>query len=164
MLIAIWATMCSAESVSQDQIRQISEQVQGIKSDVLGIANSLIQLEERSIYPDESRVSVFVTFADGEDIPLGKVRVRIDGKEAVLHTYSPGELVALKRGGAQRVYTGNVSSGRHQLEVAVIDNDKAAGDDLNFEIFRFYKFMSPKVIEISLAGKTFGKYVVNFRE
>ncbi|MDX8386715.1 MAG: hypothetical protein R8M11_09415 [Gallionella sp.] len=152
-----------AETVTREQIRQMNQQVEGIKSEILDIANSMIQLDERLIFPEKSRISLFITFTEGDEVSLEKLSVKIDGKEAVIHTYTPSELNALQHGGAQRIYTGNVSGGMHLLEVAAIDSsDEGAAH--SFEEFRFEKSMNPKVIEISISGKTFGDHAVDFKE
>lgn len=56
-----------AEEVSREQIKGLDEQVQDIKADVLAISSELMQLEEKLLYPSNTQVSLFVSFAPGED-------------------------------------------------------------------------------------------------
>jgi len=163
ILTFVCAATSMAESVTREQIVQMNQQVEGIKAEVLDISSSMIRLNERLIFPEESRVSLFITITAGDEVSLKKVSVRLDGNKAVIHTYTPNELNALQHGGAQRIYTGNVSRGEHLLEVAAIDSfDEGAVH--SFEEFRFYKLASPKVIEVSIGEKTFGDHAVDFRE
>ncbi|MEJ2699436.1 MAG: hypothetical protein P8Z70_07230 [Desulfuromonadales bacterium] len=46
-----------AEEVSKDQMKGLDEQVQDIKTDVLGIAVELNQLEEKLLYPSNTTES-----------------------------------------------------------------------------------------------------------
>jgi len=159
----VCAATCAAETATRGQIGQTNQQVEAIKSEVLDIANSMIQLEETLIFPEKSRVSLFITLAEGDEVSLRRVSVKIDGKVVVTHSYKNKELNALNLGGAQRIYTGNISGGKHLLEVAATDSaDKGAAN--KFEKFIFQKYMRPKVIEVSISGKTFGGHDVKFKE
>ncbi len=163
MLICMFAFTSMAETVTRDQLTKLNQQIEDVKADALDIANSMIQLNERYIFPEKSRVSLFVTFADGDEVSLDKISLKIDGRKVVVHKYKVKELIALQQGGAQRIYTGNVLQGRHLLEVTAADHpDDGGATDL--EEFRFDKFMSPKVIEISIGGKAFGGHTVDIRE
>src|SRR3990170_3892127 len=105
--------------ISKEQIKGLDEQVQEIKSDVLGIAAELNQLEEKLLYPSNTQVAVFVSLAGGETFRLDSVEIQLDGEPVAHHLYTFKELEALQKGGVQRIYTGNVSSGDHDLEVFV---------------------------------------------
>ena len=47
------------------------------------------------------------------------MQIQIDGEPAAHHIYSFKELQALQKGGVQRIYTGNIPTGEHQLEVSI---------------------------------------------
>ena len=63
-MIVLWMTcpvvLTAAPELSQEQMRSLDEQVQEIKSDVLGIASELSNLEERLLYPTDTQIAVFV--------------------------------------------------------------------------------------------------------
>jgi hypothetical protein len=133
-------------------MRSLDEQVQEIKSDVLGIAAELGSLEEKLLYPSDTQVAVFVSLAEGETFRLDSVRVQIDGLPVAHHIYSFKELEALRKGGVQRIYTGNVRVGDHRLEVSV--NGKSGDDDFSeHESFTFSKAVEPKLVGITLSGR-----------
>ena len=67
------------QEISKEQIKGLDEQVQEIKSDVLGIAAELNQLEEKLLYPSNTQVAVFVSLAGGETFRLDSVEVQLDG-------------------------------------------------------------------------------------
>ncbi|HET6933221.1 MAG TPA: hypothetical protein VFI72_00195, partial [Candidatus Angelobacter sp.] len=93
----------------QQQMRDLDEQVQQTKSDVLSIAAELTQLEEKLLYPSGTQVAVFVALAKGDQMRLDAVRLQIDGQLVAHYIYSAKELEALRKGGVQRIYVGNVA-------------------------------------------------------
>jgi hypothetical protein len=150
------AGTASAEDVSKEQMQSLDEQVQEIKSEVLSIAAELNRLEEKLLYPSGTQLAVFVSIAEGETLELDSVRVSIDGELVAHHIYSFKELQALQRGGVQRIYTGNVTTGEHQIEVAVAGKGPLGGEFGNVESFPFQKDVEPKLVGVRLAGGDFG--------
>ncbi len=150
-LIAAFPLAVFAQDISGDDMRSLDGQVQEIKSDVLSIASELDNLEERLLYPSNTQVALFVALAEGETFRLDAVQVEIDGELATHHIYSYKELEALQKGGVQRVYTGNVPTGDHQLTVTVMGKLKN-GQDLNqSDSFVFAKGVEPKSLGITLS-------------
>ncbi len=141
-----------ASAGSKEQMRSLDEQVQEIKSDVLEIAAELRGLEERLLYPSNTQVAVFVSLEEGETFRLDSVRIEIDGELVAHHIYSFKELEALQKGGVQRIYTGNVATGEHQLQVSVAGKLESGGDLSGTESFSFSKEVEPKLVGITLAG------------
>jgi hypothetical protein len=134
----------------------LDEQVQEIKSDVLRIASELSLLEEKLLYPSNTQVAVFVSLAEGETFRLDSVQIQIDGEVVAHHIYTFKELEALGKGGVQRIYTGNVPTGEHQLEVS-IDGKLPSGEDFRgSESFGFRKEVEPKLVDLTLAGPGLG--------
>lgn len=136
----------------QQQLRGLDEQVQEVKSDVLSIAQELNQLEEKLLYPSGTQVAIFVELAKGEQMRLDAVRLQIDGQLVAHHIYSFKELDALRKGGVQRIYVGNVSTGDHQLEVLVDGKLDGGADFSRTDHFTFRKEVKPKMVGLTLAG------------
>jgi hypothetical protein len=156
--LLLW--LCSAAGWAQEndrqQMRGLDEQVQEIKSDVLGIAEELSRLEEKLLYPSGTQVAVFVALAEGDQMRLDAVRLQIDGQLVAHYIYSFKELEALRKGGVQRIYVGNVPTGDHQLEV-LIDGKLQGGADFNQTgQFTFRKGIEPKLVGLTLAGPDSG--------
>jgi hypothetical protein len=139
------------KEISREQIKGLDEQVQEIKSDVLGIAADLNQLEEKLLYPSNTQVAVFVSLASGETFRLDSVEIQLDGEPVAHHLYTFKELEALQKGGVQRIYTGNVRSGGHDLQVSVIGKTGGGFDFQKSERFKVNKDVGPEIVEISLA-------------
>lgn len=150
LLLCVAAVSGASEDDSRQQMQSLDEQVQEIKSDVLGIAAELSSLEERLLYPSNTQVSVFVSLAQDEAFRLDSVEIQIDGQPVAHHIYSFKELEALKKGGVQRIYTGNVPTGDHQLDVTVAGKDDSS-DVHSTRTFTFRKEAEPKLVELVLA-------------
>ena len=146
-----------AQDISGDDMRSLDGQVQEIKSDVLSIASELSNLEERLLYPSNTQVAVFVAIEDDNDFRLDAVKIEIDGELATHHIYSYKELEALQKGGVQRIYTGNVPTGDHQLSVTMIGKLKNGTEFNKTDQFSFAKGVEPKALGITLAGPGLGK-------
>ena len=152
LLATIPAVSARSEPASREQMRGLDEQVQEIKSEVLEIAAELSRLEERLLYPSDTHVAVFVSLSDGGPFRLDSVQVEIDGMPVARHIYSFKELEALRKGGVQRIYTGNLATGEHQLAVSVA-GARADGAALSSsESFVFTKDVGPELVGISLVG------------
>lgn len=158
LTMAMLVLSCSAyaEDISKDQMKGLDEQVQDIKGDVLGIAAQLTQLEEKLLYPSDTQVAVFVSLVEGEQFRLDGVSLELGGKSVANHLYSFKELEALQKGGVQRIYTGNVTTGDHDLQVTLIGKSESGADLLRTETFTFNKSVGPKIVEIILAENSLG--------
>jgi hypothetical protein len=140
------------QEVSKEQIKGLDEQVQEIKSDILGIAAELNQLEEKLLYPSNTQIAVFISLASGEKFRLDAAEVQLGGKLVAHHLYTFKEVEALQKGGVQRIYTGNIRSGEHELQVAFMGKAEGGGDVRRTEIFKVEKGVGPRIVEITLAG------------
>jgi len=146
-----------AEDAQREQMKGLDEQVQEVKSDVLSIAAELSQLEERLLYPSNTHVAVFVSLAQGETIRLDAVQIQIDGQLAAHYIYTFKELEALQKGGVQRIYTGNIATGQHEIEVSLSGKLQSGKDYQRTERFPLSKGIEPKLIGVTLAGPDSGK-------
>jgi hypothetical protein len=145
-----------AQDVSREQMKGLDEQVQEIKADVLAIAAELSQLEERLLFPSNTQVAVFVALESGESYRLDAVELQVNGRPVAHHIYSYKELEALQKGGVQRIYTGNVPTGEHDLLVSVRGKLSSGRDFSRTETFRFNKGVEPKLVGLTLGNPDAG--------
>src|SRR2546426_386826 len=153
-----------AQKNDQQQMRGLDEQVQEIKSDVLRIAAELSRLEEKLLYPSGTQVAIFVALAKGDTMRLDAVRLQIDGQLVAHYIYSFKELEALRKGGVQRIYVGNVATGDHKLDVLVDGKLEGGADFSRTERFTFRKEVKPKMVELTLAGPSSGNTPITLGE
>ena len=140
----------------KQQMRGLDEQIQEVKSDVLQITAELSQLEEKLLYPSGTQVAVFVALAKDDTMRLDAVQLKIDGQLAAHYIYSFKELEALRKGGVQRLYVGNVATGDHQIEVVVDGKLEGGADFSRTGQFAFRKEVKPKLVGLTLAGSNSG--------
>ncbi len=142
----------TAQDLSGDDMRSLDGQVQEIKSDVLDIASELGNLEERLLYPSNTQLSLFVSMPANESFRLDAVKIEINGEMATHHIYSFQELEALRKGGVQKVYAGNIVTGDHELRVTMLGKLENGKDFDQSGSFTFNKGVKPKSLGITLAG------------
>src|SRR5712691_4708949 len=164
LLLCLGSVHGWAQQNNQQQMRGLDEQVQQIKSDVLSIAAELNQLEEKLLYPSGTQVAIFIALAKGDQMRLDAVRLEIDGQLVAHYIYSSKELEALRKGGVQRIYVGNVATGDHQLNVLVDGKLKGGADFNRAEHFTFHKEVKPKFVELTMAGPDAGKTPITLGE
>ncbi len=156
VVMSAWLCICAqpltADESARAQMKGLDEQVQEVKSDVLGIAAELNQLEEKLLYPSDTHLAVFVSMPHGETLRLDAVQIQIDGQPAIHYIYSFKELDALRKGGVQRIYSGNIATGAHELAIAVSGKLANGKDYSQSERFPFTKEIKPKLLGVSLAG------------
>jgi hypothetical protein len=152
MLVSVSTVSGWAENVSREQIKGLDEQVQEIKSDALGIAAELNRLEEKLLYPSNTQISLFISLAPKTRLRLDAVEIQIDGKAVAHYLYAQKELEALQGGGVQRLYTGNIKQGEHELQVSFSGKSGGGGDLQQSASFRITKDIAPKIVGITLAA------------
>ena len=142
------------QEISRDQVKGLDEQVQEIKGDALSISAELAKLEEKLLYPSNTEVSVFISLKSGETFRLDSVDIQMDGKPVTHHLYTLKELEALRKGGVQKIYTGNVRTGEHDLQVQSSGKTTGGSDFQKSEHFKVSKDVAPKIVEVSLASES----------
>ena len=116
----------------------LDEQIESLKEDVIAINRELFILEEELLFPGSTQVAVFVAMDTGTFFELEGVELKQKNKTVAAHLYTERELGALKKGGIQRLYIGNITEGEHEF-VAVFTGkgpsgrDFKRGADLTFE-------------------------------
>ncbi len=157
-----WAQQADQQKPQNDQqkMRGLDDQVQEVKSDVLSIGQELNRLEEKLLYPSGTQVSIFVSVAKGDQMRLDAVRLQIDGQLVAHHIYSFKELDALRKGGVQRIYVGNLATGDHKLEVVMDGKLEGGADFSRTELFSFSKEVKPKLLGLTLAGPSSGNNAI----
>ena len=177
VLVLVCALLCAGLPTATDaetgppaaaDMKSLDEQVQEVKTDVLAIAAELRNLEEKLIYPSNTQVAVFVSMktergepaapaesgASQQSVPIDAARISIDGEPVSQHLYSFKELQALARGGVQRIYTGNLRTGKHLLEVQISGSTRSGEIAEQTHSVEFEKAVDPKSLGIVLRGES----------
>lgn len=94
---------------------ELNNELQALKEELLNINRDLFILEEDLLYPASTQINIFVSQDGGKFFALDSVQVKLNGKMLTSYLYTERELDALQRGGIQRLYVGNLETGKHEL-------------------------------------------------
>ena len=95
---------------------------------------------------------MFVSMDAGPYFKLDGVTLKINDKPISTHLYTKHEVGALQRGAVQRLYTGNIPTGEHEL-VALITGIGPEGREYHRAVsLDFEKASDTKYIELKIQG------------
>ncbi len=140
----------AGEQAAQETQPNLDSQIQDLKREVLKINRELFLLEEELLFPSSTQVTVFLSVDAGNLFTLDSVKLEIDGKEVAAHLYTTREFNALRRGGVQRLYTGNLKSGDHEVVALFVGKGPQGRDYRRAADLTFTKGMGPKFIELKI--------------
>ncbi|HEX4234181.1 MAG TPA: AraC family transcriptional regulator [Caldimonas sp.] len=128
--------------------------IQDAKADVIKLNRDLLVLEEELLFPANTQVALFVSMDVGTMFQLDSVQVQLDDKVVANYLYTALEVDALHRGGVQRVYLGNLKTGKHELVAYFTgkgphDRNYKRGANVKFE-----KTTEAKYIELRIQDST----------
>ena len=135
----------------------LEEDVNTLGAEVDDLARDISLLEKELLFPPLTRVQVYISLtADAQFTPRSLV-LMIDGDEKSFHIYSDSDVAALRLGGLQRFWEGNVAMGEHQLTAIVkgVDKkDRVIEEELQFN---FEKKNSGHSLEIRITAEPSSK-------
>lgn len=140
-------------SAGDADYKALDGEVQSLQQEILEVSRDLFMLEEELLFPATTQVAVFLSMDVGEFFQLDSVQLKIGDKEVANYLYTQREVDALKRGGVQRLYVGNLKLGEHELVAFFIgkgphDRDYRRGANLTFK-----KGIGPKYIELKIVDQ-----------
>lgn len=128
--------------------------IEALKKEVLSLNRDLFILEEDLLFPSNTQFSIFLSMDAGALFTLDSVQLKVDDKNIANHLYTERELAALKRGGVQRLYIGNLPSGEHEI-VAIFTGIGPKGRDYRRgETIVIEKTTEPQFVEFMIADDT----------
>lgn len=109
-------------------IEAMDVKIQRLKDDVLDLNTRLFRLQEDLLYPEDSSLVIFLSVEGGNYFELDSVKLVLDDAMVTTYLYTDREVTALRKGGIQRLYMGNVKAGDHQV-AAVFTGKGPQGQD-----------------------------------
>ena len=106
------STSTASNSVPQEQV---SLSVEELKKQVIKLNRDLFILEEDLLFPANTQLVVYLSFATGKFLNLDSISLKVDDELVASHLYTERQLKALKRGGMQRLFMGNLKTGEHEV-------------------------------------------------
>lgn len=146
-----FASSAAAESEEVDDGESgssLSREVEDLKKSAVELNRDLLILEEELLFPSNTQIAVFLSVDVGHYFRLDSVKVSVDDELVTSHLYTDRQNSALSKGGIQRLYVGNVKSGKHEITAIFTglgpdDRDYKRGATMVFD-----KDEDPKMIEI----------------
>ncbi len=115
LLLVLFAPALVPASAAETEDQSLETSIEDLKKEVLSLNRDLFILEEDLLFPANTQFSVFISVDAGILFTLDSIQLKIDDKNVANHLYTERELAALKRGGIQRIYIGNLASGEHEI-------------------------------------------------
>ncbi|MFQ5579468.1 MAG: AraC family transcriptional regulator [Nitrospiria bacterium] len=107
--------MAASRPAPKDNIESLDPKIQTLKEEILELNSLLFRLQEDLLFPEDSSLVVFLSVEGGDYFNLDSVKLQLDDTMVSSYLYTQREVSALRKGGIQRLYTGNIKSGTHQL-------------------------------------------------
>ncbi len=150
------ATEADAESPDQDvsEGTSLDTDIEALKKEVLSLNRDLFILEEDLLFPSNTQFSVFLSMNAGALFSLDSIQLKINDKNIANHLYTERELAALKRGGVQRLYIGNLPSGEHEIIIIFTGVGPKGRDYRLGETVVIEKTTEPQFVEFMIADDT----------
>lgn len=134
--------------------QSLQSRVQDLKKQVLELNRDLFQLQEELLFPANTQFTIFLSFDIGDYFTLDAVQIKLDNKIVANHLYTERELNALKRGGTQRLYLGNLPSGEHELVAFFTGKGPKGRDYRRGSSIKLKKGSEPQFIELQITDDT----------
>jgi len=131
-----------------------ADDIQALKKEVLDINRELFMIEEDILYPESTQFTVFVSLDIGKFFDLDSIQLRIDDKIVSNYLYTKRELAALKKGGVQQLYQGNLKSGDHEITAYFIGKGPHNRDYKRGVTRTITKALSPLFAELKIVDDT----------
>jgi hypothetical protein len=155
MLFSSVANVSAQEILNDDDSSsELSKQLQQLKSEVLTLNRELFILEEDLLFPANTQVAIFVSLDIGKFFKLDSIEVKINDQEVAGFLYTDRQRIALEQGGIQKLYLGNLKTGKHQLTAIFFGLDNEGRSIKRAINYTFNKTEDAKMLELKLVDNT----------
>lgn len=141
------------DATSRGHFRELDQDVQSLKKEVLDLNRDLFLLEEELLFPANSQVAFFISMDVGEYFRLDSVSLKIDGKEVANYLYTDREAGSLLRGGVHRVHMANLKAGDHELVAIFTGQGPQSREYRRGATMNFSKGIGAKYVELEITDR-----------
>ena len=151
--LALVSTAPAYSEVSVKQTSRLSDTAaQAIKAEAVELLGQVQSLEEKLLYPAHTQVAVYLSLSEDSSATPQSISLRINDDIVTSHVYTQAELKALRAGGIQRLYTGNIGLGKHRLLVDMNESKKNGSTRKRNIEYQFNKNEKAEAIEIIISN------------
>jgi hypothetical protein len=141
------------QGTTADSFNSLDSEVQMLKQEAVNLNRDLFLLEEELLYPANTQLAVFVSMDVGTFFALDSVKILLDGKEVSNYLYTQREAEALLRGGVQRIWLGNLKTGRHELTAFFTGKGPHDRDYQRGAMLHIDKGVGAKYVELKISDR-----------
>jgi hypothetical protein len=158
LLAAVAASMpafgdeTAAAAASADR-SVLDTEIQALRREVVDLNRDLFMLEEDLLFPASTQVAVFVSMDVGTFFAVDSVQLKVDGKEVANYLYTEREQEALKRGGVQRLWLGNLKAGEHEVTAFFTGQGPHQRDYKRGTTLKVEKGVGAKYVELRISDR-----------
>jgi hypothetical protein len=156
-LTAGLATAAEPPKTPPPDSQGLDTRIQSLKQEAMELNRDLLVLEEELLFPASTQLAVFVSVDIGTLFDLDSVQLKLDNSVVTNYLYTEREAQALHRGGVQRLYTGNLKAGKHELVAVFTGKGPRWRDYRRGTALTFDKGTDPKYIELQIRDDTRGQ-------
>lgn len=138
----------------------LDQRISKLQADVDSIEQDISSLEKNLLFPPLTRVEVYLSLEPSVDFTLRTVTLSIDGQEKSYHIYSDSDLAALRLGGLQQVWEGNVALGGHEISAMFKGEDRKGNPVKGKADLKFEKTLTGHSFELKVDKSADGKVPV----
>jgi len=150
LLLLSTAFITPAMVSAQQPDSALQQEIIDLKKQVLNLNRNLFILEEDLLFPANTQFNVFLSIDAGQLFALDSVQLKIDDQVVTNYLYTQRELDALKRGGVQRLYQGNLASGEHEIIALFIGKGPNGRDYRRGTTLKMEKSSDPQFVELQI--------------
>lgn len=139
-------------TLAMPSFADVGKQMQDLNAAMNALEKDISALEENLLFPPMTRVKIFLSLANDADFSLRSVRLRIDNREQTYHVYTEAELDALRLGGIQSLWEGNVALGNRRV-IAQVEGVNRRNEKVVYDATTsFEKTLEGRALELQISG------------
>lgn len=142
-----------ASAAEEEGFRNLDEDIQDLKQEVLDLNRDLFLLEEELLFPANTQVALFISMDIGDYFGLDSVQIKLNDKEVANYLYTKREVDALIRGGVHRIFLGNLKVGEHELVAFFTGKGPQGRDYRRGASLVVEKGIGPKYVELQISDR-----------
>lgn len=147
VLLLVGAPALSAQELPDSGTATLFHEIQQLELEAAGLGAEYYRLEQALLTPGSDRLVVYFSLPYGAMIVLSRLRIDLDGRSLLDHTFTGVELDRFLGDGVQRLMVGRLPLGPHHMDVEI----QAWNQTVHLE-HDFIKRAGAKFVEIALVG------------
>ena len=117
--LLLWSAWFSSVCLA-DGGKPLGDEISLLQKDILQLQQDLKTLQDELLFPDETRVNVFISLDNLVDVELESIELLVKDLVVTSHVYQGHELKALRDGAIQPLYQGNLANGKHSMLARIV--------------------------------------------